>query len=482
MEQLKENKMGTMPIARLLASVSGPIVVSMLVQALYNVFDSVFVAFVSENALTAVSLAFPVQNLMIAVSVGTGVGVNSLLSRRLGEKNFEAVNRIANNAVFVTLLNWLAFALLGGLFSQLYYNLVVPMPAGATAAQQLQIQSIRETGASYLFIVTVFSPGLFFSITLERLLQATGRSVFSMATQLSGAMINFILDPIMILGLFGFPRMGAVGGAISTVIGQFLGMLVGLALNLLKNPDIHLRLRGFRPHRPTIGHIYRVGLPSIVVQSVGSVMVFFMNLILAAFSTTAVAVLGIYFKLQSFVFLPVFGCNNGMISIVAFNYGAGHRARVEKTIRLNLLVCFCIMLAGTLLFWLAPALLFAPFNPSPLMLEIGVNALRLISLCFPAAAVSIVFSGVFQALGRASYSLVMSVVRQLVFILPLAWLLARLGGLHTVWYSFAVAELASLALAIAFFHKIWKEKIRPLAGPSGAPQPGAPLPESLDIF
>lgn len=461
MERTRENKLGTMPIGPLLTTISIPIVLSMLVQALYNIVDSVFVAQLSEDALTAVSLAFPVQNLMIAVGVGTSVGIGSLLGRRLGEKNFDSANRTASNGMFLSVCNWVLFAVLGGFFSPLFYRMVLPLPA-LGAPDYAQILAIQQMGTDYLRIVTIVSFGLFISVTCERLLQSTGRSMLSMATQMSGAIVNIILDPIMIFGLLGFPAMGVAGAALATVVGQFVGMFVGLFANFAKNHDIKIQLRGFRPNGKTIKHIYQVGLPGIIMQSIGSVMVFGMNLILGAFSTTAVAVLGVYYKLQSFIFMPVFGFNNGMVSIVAYNFGARNRTRIEKTVRLSAIVCFCIMLAGTILFWAAPGFLLSLFNASPQMLEIGKPALRVISLCFPAAAISIIFSGVFQALGKGVYSLLMSIVRQLVFILPAAWLLAKLAGLDAVWFSFVLAEIVALVLAIFFYYKAWQNQIRPL--------------------
>ncbi|MDL2323554.1 MATE family efflux transporter [Ruminococcaceae bacterium OttesenSCG-928-A16] len=480
MERVQENKMGTMPIGKLLMGVSVPIVISMIVQALYNVVDSIFVAKLSENALTAVSLAFPVQNLMIAVGVGTAVGVNSLLSRRLGEKNFEAANRAASNGIFLAIISWLAFVLVGLLLSTTFFNAVAPIPVGATAAEAASILEIRAMGVSYMMVVTIGSPGLFISIINERLLQATGRSVYSMVSQLVGAITNIVLDPIMIFGLLGFPKMGVTGAALATIIGQILGMLVGLYFNIAKNHDIKIQIKGFRPGLKTIKHIYQVGLPSIVMQAIGSAMVFGLNLILAAFSTTAVAVMGVYYKLQSFVFMPVFGFNNGMISIIGYNYGARNKERIRQTLRIGLLVCAGIMLAGTVAFWLIPEVLLGFFDASPHMLEIGVPALRSISLCFPLAAISIVFSGVFQALGQGVYSLIMSLVRQLVLILPLAWLLSRLWGLHAVWYAFILAEGAGIVLATLFFAHVWKSRIKPLQLPNPTKEAADALAEISD--
>ena len=456
----KENKLGTMPIGKLLVSVSVPIVISMLVQALYNVVDSIFVAQIGEEALAAVSLAFPIQNLMIAVGVGTSVGVNSLLSRRLGEKNHESANRAACNGLFLAVLSWLAFAVYGIFFASSFFAEYAKDPqAGSMIAQM---------GTDYLRIVTIASPGLFVGIMTERLLQSTGRSMLSMTSQLVGALTNIILDPIMIFGWFGVPAMGVAGAAYATVIGQMLGMVVGLFLNQTRNPEIKVRLRGFRPNFITIKHIYQVGLPSIIMQSIGSLMVFGMNEILYAFGTIPISVLGVYFKLQSFIFMPVFGFNNGMIPIIAYNFGARNRKRIEQTIRIGLQICFGIMVVGTILFWVLPKPMLLMFKANDEMLAIGIPALRIISLGFPMAAVGIVFSGVFQAMGRGMYSLLMSIVRQLVFLLPLAWLLAQRGGLYSIWFSFPIAEIFSIFLAIVFFKNIWQKQIRVLGQDNAA--------------
>lgn len=469
MQSTKENKMGTMPMGPLMMGVSVPIVISMLVQACYNVVDSIFVGMVSDTSLelTAVGLAFPIQNLMIAVAVGTAVGVNSLLARRLGEKNYASANRTASNGVFLAVLSWLVFLAFGLFFTEIYFNMSVPLPtdAGAIAAMGQEYANnllVRSMGISYTRIVAIGSLAIFVAVVYERLLQATGRSMFSMVSQLSGALTNIVLDPIMIFGLLGFPKMGVAGAALATVIGQFVGMFVGMAFNHFKNPEIQLSLRGFRPNPKTIKHIYQVGVPSIVMQAIGSVMVLGMNRILIAFSTAAVAVFGVYFKLQSFVFMPVLGFNNGMISIVGYNFGARKPQRIRQAVTLAAKVCFGIMAVGTLLFWIMPDFLLGLFSPDAEMLVVGRQALRVISLSFPMAAVSIVFSGTFQALGQGLYSLVMSVVRQLVFLLPLAWVLARFNGLHSVWFSFLVAEVFSLTLGILFFRHTWRNKIKPL--------------------
>lgn len=449
-----ENKLGTMPIGPLIASVSLPIVLSMLVQALYNIVDSIFVAQIGEEALTAVSLVFPIQNLMIAVAAGTAVGVNSLLSRRLGEKDYAAANSVAMNGIFLALLSWVAFAVLGLLTSSLFFSSY----AGHTESGQ----AIAEMGTAYMQYVTVGSLGVFMGITFERLLQSTGRSVFSMFSQMTGAVINIILDPILIFGWFGFPAMGVVGAAVATIIGQILGMCLSLFLNLTRNKDLHLQFRGFRPNKRHIKQIYAVGLPSILMQSIGSVMVFGINQILIRFGTTPVSVFGIYFKLQSFVYMPVFGFNNGAVSIVAYNYGASRPDRIQKAIRISILIALSILAAGTLIFWIMPGPLLLLFDAKENMLRIGTHALRIISLAFPMAAISIVLTGVFQALGKAMYSFVMSVVRQLVFLLPLAWILSTWWGLDALWFAFPAAEVIALCMSIFFYSRVRKNTLQPL--------------------
>ncbi len=444
-------KLGTWPINRLLPSISFPIVISMVVQALYNVVDSMFVAQVGESALTAVSLVFPVQNLMIAVSVGTAVGVNSLLSRRLGEGDHKAANTAAMNGIFLSLLSWLAFALIGFLFSSAFF-------AGYADTNA----DIASMGTTYMGIVTIGSAGLFISIILERLLQATGRAVYSMASQMTGAVINIILDPILIFGLLGFPEMGVAGAALATVIGQLCSMVLSIAFNLVVNKDLEFRIKKFAPNLRCILQIYTVGLPTILMQSVGSVMVFFLNEILIGFGTIPVSVFGIFFKLQSFVILPVLGFNNGAISVLAYNYGAKNPQRISQTLRLTIIITFFIMIAGMLLFWLIPGPLLLLFDAQADMLSIGIPALRIASIGFPLVSISIALTSLFQALGQAVYSLIMSMVRQLVFLLPLAYILAKLGGLNALWFSFAIAEVAAFLLAIVFYRRIHKTLLKPL--------------------
>ena len=449
----KENKMGTMPVNKLLLNMAVPMIISMLVQALYNVVDSVFVAQLSEDALNAVSLAFPVQNLMISVGVGTGVGINALLSRSLGQKEQERANQAALNGLFLALLSCLVFTVLGFTCSRLFY------------AIQTDITRIVDYGTDYLTICCGVSVGMFAGVTLDRILQATGRTFFTMLTQALGAIINIVLDPILIFGLFGFPRLEVAGAALATVIGQICGACLSLYFNLWRNPDISFSLKGFRPSASIIGGIYSVGVPSIAMQSIGSVMVFGMNQILISFTATATAVFGVYFKLQSFIFMPVFGLNNGMVPIVAYNYGARRPSRIVKTIRLSVTYAVGIMAIGFLAFQLIPHVFLGLFmaqgeEGAGDMLTIGVPALRIISISFLLAGFSVVSSSVFQALGHGVLSLIVSVVRQLVVLLPVAFLLARLYGLEAVWWAFPAAELFSCGLCVLFLRRVYNREIR----------------------
>lgn len=443
-----ENKMGVMPVNRLLFSMSLPMILSMLVQALYNIVDSIFVAQIGETALAAVSLAFPVQNLIIAVSVGTGVGVNALLSRSLGEKNQETANLAAVNGIFVFFLSYLLFAVFGLFFARMYFTVQTSNP------------EIIEQGTIYLSVCSIFSFGIFLEIALERIMQSTGRTIYNMITQGLGAIINIILDPILIFGLFGFPRMGILGAAVATVIGQIIAMLLLLYFNIRKNSDVNLNMRRFRPDTAIIAEIYRVGLPSIIMQSISSVMTFGVNKILLLFSETAVSVFGIYFKLQSFIFMPVFGLNNAMVPIVAYNYGAARKDRIMKTIRSSVTAAIAIMLAGLAIFQIFPEQLLYLFDASEHMMGIGVPALRIISLSFLFAGYCIVIGSVFQALGNGVYSLITSAARQLVCILPAAWLFASVFGLHAVWYAFPLAEIISVVLTTLLFRRIYQKKIQ----------------------
>ncbi|MBQ8802908.1 MAG: MATE family efflux transporter [Tyzzerella sp.] len=447
---VKENKMGVMPIPKLLISMSLPMVVSMLVQALYNIVDSMFVAQLNEAALTAVSLAFPVQNLMIAVASGTGVGINALLSRSLGEKKLDDANKIAANGVFLALISAVVFAVLGLFGSRLFFAL------------QTDDAQIIEYGTQYMSVITIASIFIFLQITYERLLQSTGKTIFNMITQGTGAIINIILDPIMIFGWFGFPAMGVTGAAVATVTGQCIAVLLGVFFHNKYNKEITVKARGFKPNGQTIKNIYKIGVPSIIMQSIGSLTTFAMNNILLMFSSTAATVFGVYFKLQSFIFMPVFGLTNGMIPIVAYNYGARNKKRIYDTLKLSIYIAVGIMLIGVAVFQLFPATLLLLFDASEHMLAIGVPALRAISLSFVFAGFCIVSSSMFQALGNGVYSLIMSACRQLLVIIPVAYIFAITLGLDAVWYSYPIAEIVSVVICIVLLKRIMSQKLKHL--------------------
>ncbi len=448
--QVKENKMGTMPINRLLISMSFPMIISMLVQALYNVVDSIFVSQISENALTAVSLAFPIQNLMIAVGVGTGVGINALLSRSLGEKKFDEANKAANNGIFLAVMNYLLFLLIGIFFSKSFFQ------------WQTNNKEIIEGGYYYLSICTICSFGLFGQLVFEKLMQSTGKTFYSMITQLTGAIVNIILDPILIFGMFGLPKMGIAGAALATVIGQIVGMFMAIYLNKTKNDEIQIKIKGFRPSIKTIKKIYSVGIPSIIMSSISSVMTFGMNKILLVFTSTATAVFGVYFKLQSFVFMPIFGINNGMVPIVSYNYGAKNSSRIMKVVKISTIYAVGIMIIGLCIFQLLPIQLVRLFNASESLISIGIPALKIISLSFLFAGYSIIISSLLQALGNGVLSLIISVVRQLVVLLPTAYLLSKLCDLNFVWWAFPIAEISAVVLSFICFRYVYKKEIKPL--------------------
>ncbi len=448
--ETQENKMGVMPVNKLLLNMSLPMMVSMLVQALYNIVDSIFVAKLSENALTAVSLAFPIQTLLIAFGTGTGVGVNSLLSRQLGEKNMKQASRTAMNGIFLAVISYLVFVIVG---------IVGVRPFYATQVKDADPE-ILTLGVQYLTIVCVCSFGLYAQLIFEKLLQSTGKTLYSMITQAAGAVTNIILDPILIFGLLGMPKLGVAGAAVATVIGQIVGGTLGLIFNIKVNKEITLSVKDFKPDAGTIGNIYRVGVPSIIMQAIGSVMTYGMNMILITFSSTATAVFGVYFKLQSFFFMPVFGLNNGMIPIVAFNYGAGKRTRVVRTIKCSLVYALILLFVGFIVFETIPGVLLGMFEASEEMLAIGVPALRIIGVHFLIAWFCIIAGSVFQALGNGVYSLVVSVARQLVVLLPAAYILAKIGGLHAVWWAFPIAETMSFCVSAFFMMRINKRVIR----------------------
>lgn len=447
---VQENKMGVLPVPKLLFQMSLPMILSMLVQALYNIVDSIFVAQINENALTAVSLVFPVQNLLIAIAVGTGVGVNSVLSRSLGAKEFRTANACAQHGIFLAFISGILFAIAGNLLAVPFFNI-----------QTSDVQ-IKEYGVTYMTIISTLCVAVYLQVMFERLLQSTGRTFFTMISQGVGAIINIMMDPILIFGLLGFPKLGVAGAAIATVFGQACACVLGLFFNIKVNKDISIDMRHFRPDKKIIASIYEVGIPSIVMQAIGSLMTFGMNKILIQFTSTATAVFGVYFKLNSFIFMPVFGLNNGMVPIVAYNYGARNKKRITQTIHLSIISAVVIMLCGLALFMIFPENLLRMFNASDAMLEIGVPALRIICLSFIFAGFCIVVGSVFQALGNGIYSLIVSAARQLLVILPVAAFLAKVGGLSAVWWAIPIAEIASVTFSSYFYRKIYKEKIAPL--------------------
>lgn len=447
---LRENKMGVMSEGKLLMNMALPMIASMLVQALYNVVDSIFVSQVSESAVTALSLAFPIQNMQIGFAVGIGVGVNSLLSKSLGERNQEAANRAAGNGLILMLIVTVLFMAFGLFGVRPYYEL------------QSTIRETVEGGIAYSKICCILTLGVFLSILGERLLQSTGRTVYTMITQSTGAIINIILDPILIHGWFGAPAMGIAGAAVATVIGQWAAAVMVWFFNFKFNPEVQLGLRYLRLDGKTVRQILTVGVPSIVMNGIGSVMNFGMNQILQGFTETATGVFGVYFKLQSFFFMPLFGLNNAAISIIAFNYGAKKPQRITKTLKIACAVAFGLMMAGFLAFQLVPDVLLGLFNPSDAFLSIGRAALRTISWSFPVAAFCIVLGASFQALGNGIYTTITSLCRQMLVLLPVAYLLSLTGDVEKVWLSFLVAEVASAAATFYFFRRIYREKIQPL--------------------
>lgn len=447
---VQENKMGVMPVNKLLLSMSLPMMLSMLVQALYNIVDSIYVARICEDALTAVSLAFPMQSLMIALGGGTGVGINALLSRALGEGDKEKANKAAINGVFLALLSFIVFLIIGFAVTEPFYK------------SQTDDPEIVEFGIKYLKIVSCCSIGLYTQFVFERLLQSTGKTFYAMITQTVGAVINIILDPILIFGLLGAPELGVAGAAIATVVGQIVAGIVAVIINIKKNDELHLDFRKFKPDWRIIGQIYRVGIPSIIMQSIGSIMVYCMNRILIVFSTTATAVFGVYFKLQSFIFMPVFGLNNGMVPIIAYNYGARKKQRLIKTMKLSVFYAMALMLVGFLAFQIFPETLLGFFEASPDMLAMGVPALRIISMHFLIAGFCIISGSTFQALGNGIYSMITSFTRQIIVLIPAAYLLSLLGNVDYVWWSFPIAELASMMASIFFLVRVNKKIISKL--------------------
>lgn len=460
-ENINENKMGIMPVNRLLLTMALPIMASMLVQALYNVVDSYFVSITSREALTAVNLAFSAQHLMIGIASGTGVGINALLSRYLGEKKQEKANSIAANGVFLILVGY-AIALLFGFFgTEMYFDGIL---ASATIEETLDLSLVRSYGISYLSICCIYSFGVFGQITFERLMQSTGRTIYTMYTQGIGAIINIILDPIFILeevplvGIKGL-GMGATGAAVATVIGQIFAFVLAIILNAKYNNDIKLCFRGFRPDVKMIGKIYAIGIPSMIMMGIGSVMNYLMNIIVMGVSAVGATIFGVYFKLQSFVLMPVFGLNNGMIPIISYNYGAGKRKRMTKTIKLAIFYASIFMILGMLTMQIFPDALFGIFESDDSIIALARSALRIISLSFPLAGICIILGAVFQALGNSVYSMIVSFARQIVVLIPAAYLLSLTGVLDNVWWSFPLAEMMSLAVSIIMFVVLYKKKM-----------------------
>lgn len=448
---LRENKMGTMPIFKLILSMSLPMMFSMFIQAMYNVVDSYFVAKISENAITAVSLAFPLQNLMISFAVGTSVGVNALLSMRLGQKDQDAVNKTAMNGLFLCLATYAVFVILGLVSIKPYFK------------SQIDIQEIRDYGITYMSIVIFVGFGMFGSVMCEKLLQSTGKSLLSMWSQLAGAITNIVMDPVLIFGLGPFPAMGIAGAAWATVAGQILAMIIALLLNVKFNKEIQFKwAEFFRPSGKIIGQIYKIAFPSIILTSITSFTTALINMILATFSSTAIAVYGLYFKLNSFVFMPVFGLNSGIVPIIAYNYGARNYKRLTRSVKMGLTIAFTIMVVGMLIFMLLPAKLLSLFEASEEMLSIGVPAMRIIASSFCGAAIAIVLGSVFQSLNSAMLSMIVSVSRQVLVLLPAAWLLSLTGNINNIWFCFPIAEIASVILSLVFYNKVYKTKILPL--------------------
>ena len=442
-----ENKMGTMPINKLIINMSLPLITSMFVQAFYNIVDSLFVARINEDALTAVSMSFPAQNLMISAGVGVGVGITALIARYLGAHDEKGITRVVHNGIFLGILNSILFALFGIFLAKFYFEF------------QKASGIIETYGIQYLSICSIFAFSIIMEITFERMLIASGKTIYTMITQSTGAIINIIFDPILIFGLFGFPKMGIVGAAVATIFGQTVAMFMALYFNVVKNHEVRISIKKFAVDFKTIVNIYEIGFPSIVMQSAASFMIFQLNNLLASFSTTATAVLGVYFKLQSFVILPVFGLNNSVISIVSYNYGAGKIKRLLETVKVANIYAFSIMLAGFVLCQILPSQILKIFDASDNMLAIGVPALRIISFSFLIAPFSIVSSGTFQALGKGTFSLIISLIRQLIVILPLSYLLSRVMGMKGVWVAFPIAEIVAGILTIIYLRKLYKNEI-----------------------
>ena len=452
---LDNNKMRTMPVAKLLFNMALPLAISMLVQALYNVVDSIYVSRISESAVTALSLAFPIQHLIIGFATGIGVGMNSLLSKSLGENNRERVNQAAGNGIFLMLIAVVMFMLFGVVGARPFF------------AVQSSVEETVKGGGDYLTICSLFCIGIFVEVLGERMLQASGRTIYTLFTQGTGAVVNIILDPVFIFGVpeLGIPALGMAGAAIATVIGQWIAAILAVIFNLTKNPEVQFTLRMIRPDRKVLGKILSVGIPSIIMMAIGSVMTFALNGIFQGFKDygeTATAVFGVYFKLQSFVIMPVLGINNASVSIIAYNYGARLPQRITGNLKCALTTALTIMFLGVAVFQLFPTVLLGLFEPTEEFLAMGISALQIVSLGFPFAAVSIALSASFQAMGVGIYSTITSLCRQLVVLVPVAYLLSLSGDVHLVWWAFAIAEIVSMTLTLLFYSRIYRNKIKPL--------------------
>lgn len=456
-KSISADKMGSTPMLRLILSMSLPTMFSMIIQAMYNIVDSVFVSSLGQDALTALSLAYPLQLMTISVAVGTGVGINSFISRRLGEKNQELANNGAANGIFISIISWLVFLLVGIFLTVPFFKLFNPTPG------------VMKYGVDYTSIILIFSVGVMVEIAIEKVLQATGNMIFPMIFQLIGAVSNIVLDPLFIFGIGPFPRMEVAGAAVATVIGQILAMLFAIYIFFFKKHAVQVHVRNFKPSLKIIKNIYAVGFPSIIMQSISSVLVVGLNAILMGFSEAAVSVHGIYYKMQSFVFMPVFGLNQGLMPIMGYNFGAKNKDRLHSAIRYGCIIAAFIMLCGTVIFWVFPAQILSLFNANDDILNMGIKAMRFISLSFLPAAIDIIFSTTFQAVGKGFSSMILSLLRQLVFILPAALVLSNFG-VNAVWFAYPIAEVGALIVAIFLYTRINKKVFSKL-------QPGVPIAE-----
>ncbi len=456
-KSISADKMGNTPMLRLILSMSLPTMFSMIIQAMYNIVDSVFVSSLGQDALTALSLAYPLQLMTISVAVGTGVGINSFISRRLGEKNQELANNGAANGIFISIISWLVFLLVGIFLTVPFFKLFNPTPG------------VMKYGVDYTSIILIFSVGVMVEIAIEKVLQATGNMIFPMIFQLIGAVTNIVLDPLFIFGIGPFPRMEVAGAAIATVIGQILAMLFAIYIFFFKKHAVQVHVRNFKPSLKIIKNIYAVGFPSIIMQSISSVLVVGLNAILMGFSEASVSVHGIYYKMQSFVFMPVFGLNQGLMPIMGYNFGAKNKDRLHSAIRYGCIIAAFIMLCGTVIFWVFPAQILSLFNANDDILNMGIKAMRFISLSFLPAAIDIIFSTTFQAVGKGFSSMILSLLRQLVFILPAALVLSNFG-VNAVWFAYPIAEVGALIVAIFLYTRINRKVFSKL-------QPGVPIAE-----